>query len=217
MRVRFDSFVLDDDTRQLTRDDHPVHLSTKAFDLLTALVAARPKMLTKTVLQQHLWPDTFVVEANLSNLIAEIRDALADDARAPRFVRTIHGKGYAFCGAVDVAPPAGRGARPLCWLEWSGQTVPLHAGVHVIGRDPGLAVRIDAATVSRRHAQITVSENGVLLEDFGSKNGTRVGDRLVTAAIHVADGDTLRFGTVAVVLRVGIAPFSTVTASGAAV
>ena len=98
MTLRFGPFVLDLDTRQLTRGSHDIHLSPKAFELLGALILDRPKVLSKDVLQQRLWPDTFVAEANLSNLIAEIREALGDRPRSPLFVRTAHGFGYAFCG-----------------------------------------------------------------------------------------------------------------------
>ena len=62
------------------------------------LAGARPKALSKKALQERLWPSTFVAEANLSNLVAEIRQALGDNARAPRFIRTVHRFGYAFCG-----------------------------------------------------------------------------------------------------------------------
>ena len=102
MTLRFGSFVFNLDTRQLTREGRDIHLSPKAFDLLGTLVMDRPKVLSKEVLQQRLWPETFVAEANLSNLVAEIREALGDRARSPVFVRTAHGFGYAFCGeAMD--------------------------------------------------------------------------------------------------------------------
>ena len=97
MTLRFGPFVLDLDTRQLTRGGGDIHLSPKAFELLETLILDRPKVLSKDVLQQRLWPETFVAEANLSNLVAEIREALGDRARSPLFVRTAHGFGYAFC------------------------------------------------------------------------------------------------------------------------
>src|SRR5688500_12614180 len=61
--IRFGPFVLDLDTRQLTRDAAGIHISPKAFELLVALVLERPKVLSKAVLQQRLWPETFVAEA----------------------------------------------------------------------------------------------------------------------------------------------------------
>src|SRR5687768_2559909 len=95
-RVAFGDFVLDFETRELRRGTTPVALSPKAFQLLGLLVENRPKALSKSDLQERLWPGTFVVEKNLTNLIAEIRHALGDAASDPMFVRTIHRFGYAF-------------------------------------------------------------------------------------------------------------------------
>src|SRR5580765_3509782 len=86
VRFRFGAFTLDLDTRQLLTGDHVVHIAPKAFDLLTALVLDRPKVLSKKVLLERLWPDTFVSEANLSNILSEVREALGDNARSPLFV-----------------------------------------------------------------------------------------------------------------------------------
>ena len=96
MRVRFSPYVLDLESRQLLRGDDVVHLSPKAFDLLSILVSDRPKALSKSDLQERLWPGTFVVEKNLANLVSEIRDAIGDDPANPRFIRTVHRFGYAF-------------------------------------------------------------------------------------------------------------------------
>ena len=96
MPVRFGSFVLDPDTRELIRGGVPVSLSPKAFDLLCLLVTHRPKAMAKSDLLDRLWPDTFVVEKNLANLVGEIRDALGDDSSNSQFIRTVHRFGYAF-------------------------------------------------------------------------------------------------------------------------
>ena len=96
MQVHFGRFVLDPDTRELLSGDARVPLSPKAFDLLSILVADRPKAISKSDLQERLWPATFVVEKNLANLVSEIRDAIGDDPSDPRFIRTVHRFGYAF-------------------------------------------------------------------------------------------------------------------------
>src|SRR5262245_25485143 len=103
VRICFGPFTLDLESRQLSKTGEEIHLEPKVFELLSALVLERPKALSKAELQERLWPGTFVSEANLSNLIAEVRAALGDPARAPKFVRTVHGFGYAFSG--DAAPP----------------------------------------------------------------------------------------------------------------
>src|SRR5213593_1911205 len=89
VRVRFPPFTIDSDTRQLSRGDRRdtnVHLSPKAFDLLCLLVQHRPKVLEKSFLHARIWPDTFVVDATLNVLIGEIRKAIDDDVRQPRFI-----------------------------------------------------------------------------------------------------------------------------------
>lgn len=164
------------------------------------LARARPKALSKKELHEALWPSTFVAEANLSNLVAEIREALADNARAPIFIRTVHRFGYAFCGEtmpmpLDADPKT---ATVVCWIEWGRVRFPLSVGEHVIGRDEDADVRIDASTVSRRHARVIVKFNRAMLEDFGSKNGTFRGGQRVTSSTPLAHGDALRIGTVIV-------------------
>jgi TolB-like protein/DNA-binding winged helix-turn-helix (wHTH) protein/Tfp pilus assembly protein PilF len=96
MQVTFGEFVLDLDSRELRRAGEPIRLSPKAFQLLEILVTARPRALSKSDLQDRLWPDTFVVEKNLANLVSEIRQALGESPQGSRFIRTVQRYGYAF-------------------------------------------------------------------------------------------------------------------------
>jgi DNA-binding winged helix-turn-helix (wHTH) protein len=202
LKTSFGPFTLDGDTRQLTRDGRPIHLSPKAFELLAALAAERPNVLSKAVLQQRLWPETFVAEANLSNLIAEVRAALGDSARTPTYLRTVHKFGYAFCGqATDSSAPVAAETHVVCWLEWGTKRFPLTPGAHVIGRDPDAEIRLDGSTVSRRHARVIVNADRVVLEDSGSKNGTFRGAERVTDPVALSDGDRLRIGSVQIVFH----------------
>jgi DNA-binding winged helix-turn-helix (wHTH) protein len=214
VRLRFGDLTFDPDTRQLLRGRAEVHLSPKAFDLLKTLVEHRPRALSKNELHQYLWPATFVSEANLASLIAEIREAFGDVARQPRFIRTVHRFGYAFSGqsVEEHATHAGTGSRVdhrpdpdsrparFCWLVKDGKRVPLVAGENVLGRESdGGGIRIDSPTVSRRHARISVSSSSASLEDLESKNGTYLLGEPVTTAVALKDGDEIRIG--AVVLR----------------
>jgi DNA-binding winged helix-turn-helix (wHTH) protein len=88
-RFLFGEFVLDGDTRELRRGRNVVAISPKAFQLLEILIANQPKAMSKAALQELLWPKTFVVEKNVANLVAEIREALEDSAEQPRFIRTV--------------------------------------------------------------------------------------------------------------------------------
>jgi DNA-binding winged helix-turn-helix (wHTH) protein len=211
--LRFDPFVLDGDTRQLTRDGREVPLGPKAFELLWMLAAERPSVLAKAALQQRLWPETFVEESNLSNLVAEIRKALGDRRSTPRFIRTAHGFGYAFCAdAVTLPPRRDPASSPIaCWLEWGRRRFPLSIGEHVIGRDADVDVRLDASTVSRRHGRLVVTESGTWLEDLGSKNGTLRGDERVTSRILLSDRDAIHIGSLRLTFRAGELAMSTET------
>lgn len=204
MRTRFDPFVLDTETRQLVRGASPLHLSPKAFDLLCILVQHRPKVIDKNELQSRLWPDTYVVEGNLNVLIGEIRRALVDVPREPQFIRTVHGVGYAFCGAAeDVSDTAVPSRAVPCWLIAKNSTIRLVPGENIVGRDPSCSVWLDSPSVSRRHARIIVSpaDRRVTLEDLNSKNGTLVGDSTVDGCVELSDGDELTFGSIEVKLR----------------
>lgn len=213
MQVRFGGFVLDPDTRELLRGDARVPLSPKAFDLLSILVADRPKAISKSDLQERLWPATFVVEKNLANLVSEIRDAIGDDPSNPRFIRTVHRFGYAFRETVPRVQTARPASRDDVYfrVKWVNGHVTLDEGAHVLGRDPDVEIFLNSSGVSRRHAAITISAGRETIEDLGSKNGTFVGDRRVDGSRSLADGDIIGVGSVKLTFRVLQTPGSTET------
>src|SRR5262249_43819147 len=193
-------FVLDLDTRELRRGSDAIALSPKAFELLEVLVVNRPRALSKSSLQERLWPDTFVLEKNLVNLVAEIREALGDDAKHPRFVQTARRFGYAFRHMTSEPPAAGGPSRredARFRLVWPGGRAALTEGQYVLGRDPDLELFLDASDVSRRHARISIAGEQATIEDLDSKNGTFVADRRLHSSVRLQDGDVIRVGSVA--------------------
>jgi hypothetical protein len=189
-------------------------VSPKALDLLRLLVESRPRALTKKELLEQLWPATYVSETSLATLIREVRDALGDDARNPRYVRTVHRFGYAFCGGVTGEPRiepdtplAGLG----CWLVWESKQIPLTTGENILGREPEATACLDAATVSRRHARIVILGSEATLEDLGSKNGTYLRGARITAISKLVDGDEIHVGSAVVRFRMTSAGGSTAT------
>jgi DNA-binding winged helix-turn-helix (wHTH) protein len=212
LKVRFGEFLLDGDSRQLFREGAALHLQPKTFDLLELLVNSRPRALSKQHIRGQLWPDIVVGEASLTVAVAELRAALGDDAREPRFVRTVYGFGYAFAGAADPdGATSASGAAPRVF--WEKRVIPLVEGENVLGRDEGVTVRIDAPGVSRRHARIRVAGGRATIEDLGSKNGTYVGDGApaITGAVPLEDDARFRLGRVLLVFRSSPEPGSTVT------
>ena len=214
MAYRFGDFTLDPATRQLQLSGSEIHLSPKAFDLLTYLVVNRARAVSKSELQERLWPSTFVEETNLATLVAEIRRALRDSAGHPRFVTTVYGFGYRFAGELieEISPRRSDAPRAKPWLVFERRPIPLLDGVNVLGRAADAAIQIDSPGVSRYHARILVSHDTVTLEDLGSKNGCYVNGTRVTAH-PLADGDQIRLGTTVLTVRITAPTSETATLS----
>jgi DNA-binding winged helix-turn-helix (wHTH) protein len=204
VRVRFGDLSLDTDTRQLQRGSTEVHLSTKAFDLLRLLIEARPRVVSKHELQEALWPGIYVSEANLFTLMSEVRTAIGDGVRDPVFVRTVHGVGYAFSGEVVelTSSRIEEAQRVSGFIVISGaRRITLGEGENVLGRDTDVSVCLDSATVSRRHARITITGDRAALEDLGSRNGTFVNEQRIDSVTFLKDGDQIRIGSILCTLR----------------
>ncbi|HTM24608.1 MAG TPA: FHA domain-containing protein [Vicinamibacterales bacterium] len=204
MRVRFGAFVFDSATRQVLHDERPVHLSPKSFDLLQILIERRPALVTKSELQDRLWPDTVVLEANLGNATAEIRKALGDNPKSPKYIATVSRRGYRFCADLEEvgdagATPAHRSFR--WWLTWKDIVLPLSEGENTVGRHPESDVWIDASSVSRVHARIVVAAGRASVEDRGSTNGTSVNGTRIWTPHPLLDGTGITFGSERVVFR----------------
>lgn len=194
--VRFGPCRLDFDARQLIRDNQPVHLSPKAFELLRILVAERPRAVSKAELHERIWSGTFVSDDSLNGLVREARAAIGDQARQPRWLRTVHAFGYAFAGLVEpeAAPVPLTDADAVGWLICQGRAVPLVAGENVIGRDPVARLALDSVRVSRRHARVTLRGQAAMLEDLGSRNGTHLNGQVIEVPTPLTDGDEISLG-----------------------
>jgi DNA-binding winged helix-turn-helix (wHTH) protein len=207
MILRFGDFVVDPDARLLYGNGEPIHLPPKAFNLLLALLECRPKALSKAELMERLWPGTYVQEVNLSNAVGELRSALGDRSSPSRYIRTVHGFGYAFSADVREeathAPDRASVARRVSTSRviWGNTTMALPDGVTIVGRDEGAGLVLEETTVSRRHAQITVRNGAATIEDLGSQNGTWVNERQLAGPTALADGDRVRFGLALVIYR----------------
>ena len=200
MRLRFGDCEFNSDTREVFRGGKTIHVSPKAFALLAALIERRPKAISKDELHRLLWPDTFVSDANLPNLVAELRESLGDDAHEPRIIRTVQRFGYAFRG--EAAAESARRSATSFRLIWADREIALRPGENVIGRDEAAALWIDDSLVSRRHARIVIDDAGAVLEDLGSKNGTRLRGRKIRSPAKLADEDLITIGPASMIFRV---------------
>ena len=198
MRIRFGEFVLDSSTRQLEKGEDEIHLTGKAFQLLVLLAAERPKVISKKEIYDSLWPDVYVQEANIKNLIAELRAALGDDV-----IRTQRGAGYAFApDATDEIALSGSRFSVVI----NGVAFALREGRNIIGRESDADIRLALPAVSRRHAAIVIDGEDAAVQDLGSRNGTCLNGEKLEAARPLRPGDEIRIAQTAI--RFQIAPGS---------
>ena len=102
-------------------------------------LAARPgRVVTKDELFVAVWPDVAVTDSALATCIQEFRRALDDDAREPRYVETVHRRGYRFWPALPRGQDAG------------GSRGPARSDGPLIGRDADVAAVLAAFDVARR-------------------------------------------------------------------
>ena len=106
-RIHFHPFALDRVNLCLWRDADAIKLRPKAFGVLEHLVSRAGELVTKEDLINAVWQDTFVGDAVLKVAIRQIREALADDPKSPRFIETAHRRGYRFIAEIGAhLPPA---------------------------------------------------------------------------------------------------------------
>ncbi len=195
MQIRFGEFTFDQGQRLLRRGDESVHLTPKAMRLLEVLVENRPRAMSKKELLDLVWPDVVVEEGNLKSVVAEIRRALGDEGKDPTFVRTVYGHGYAFAGDVKIEelrlPFALHSA---IYVVYEDQRFKLTQGENIIGRSPDCTVFIDAISVSRQHAKVTITGKTATLEDLDSRNGTFVYGKRIDAPVELYDGTEFCLG-----------------------
>ena len=195
--LRFAEFVFDEGRRELFRGSESVHLEPKAFALLALLLRRRPHAVAKEEIRDALWPGTVVSESSLPGLVGDLRAALGDDSDQPALIRTLRGYGYAFCGTALPHPgPASSGGGWVAVRE--GREIPLFDGTHLIGRGEGCLIRCDSGRVSRRHAQLRISPDRVVIEDLGSRNGTWLRGERIRGEAEIHAGDTVRVGPEAI-------------------
>src|SRR5688572_27411873 len=96
----FGPFRADPRSRILLREGLIIDLGPKVFDVLYVLLTNAGAVVTKEILLELVWRDTFVEEGNIAFNISRLRNALGDNAESPQYVETIRGRGYRFIAEV---------------------------------------------------------------------------------------------------------------------
>lgn len=100
--IRFGPFCLLPDRGLLLRNEQPVRLGSRAAEILTLLARNAGTLVSKSEIIGKVWPDTIVVEANLSVHMSALRRALDDDSATSAYIVTVPGRGYRFVAPVVV-------------------------------------------------------------------------------------------------------------------
>jgi TolB-like protein/Tfp pilus assembly protein PilF len=112
---RFGRFELDSRTRELRKDGVRLRLQEQPFAVLAVMLEHPGELLTRDELRDQLWPEgTFVdFEHGLNAAIKRLRSVLGDNAERPRFVETLHRRGYRFIARVERLNGAGGSYEPV--------------------------------------------------------------------------------------------------------
>src|SRR6266446_6926265 len=133
----FGPFWLDRRDARLWRGPEAIPLPPKTFAVLCCLVTQAGQLVTKEALLEAVWPETVVSEAVVTVAMRTLRRVLGDQARTPRFIETVHGRGYRFIAPVSTTMPPERPTmmgRPRRSLPSTVSRPPLF-----VGRDAELA------------------------------------------------------------------------------
>src|SRR5262245_55504018 len=106
LRLNFDAFELDEADARLKRNGAPIAVPPRAFALLCALARTPGQLVTKDELLDAVWVHRHVSESVLKTTISELRGALEDDAKQPRYIETASRRGYRFIARVGAMQSA---------------------------------------------------------------------------------------------------------------
>src|SRR6185436_14840612 len=107
---KFGAFEFDLRARELRKGGVRIRLQDQPFEILAMMLDRPGEVVTREELRQRLWPaGTFVdFEHSLNAAVKRLRAALGDEADNPRFVETLHRRGYRFIASVETDSPARR-------------------------------------------------------------------------------------------------------------
>lgn len=208
---QFAGFILDVNERRLERDGQEIYLQPKTFDTLQYLVERHGSLVKKNEMMDTLWADSFVTDNALTRCIKEVREALADDAYEPRFIKTIPRVGFKFIADVDAIAslePRGTAATKIAVLPFKPlvpadreESLEMGMADTLITRLSGLTqIVVRPISVVRRYVDLEQDpvsagreqQVDVVLDGNIQTSGNRI--RVTARLVKVADGTPLWTG-----------------------
>jgi len=171
-------YVLDESSARLSRGNETLDLPPKAFSVLCLLVRNRERLVTKDELLDAVWGHRHVSESVLKTIINQLRSQLGDDPRTPRYIETLHRRGYRF--VAQVAPLSTVRPRPA-----EDATPPT---ILAVDDEPELLSMVEEYLVSRGYRVVTASNAQEARSILGS---TKIGLVLLDITLPGEDGLSL--------------------------
>lgn len=205
----FDDFEVDPGQRELRRAGKTLPVEPQVFDLLCLLIENRDRVMPRDDIAAVVWAGKVVSDGAISSRVKSLRQALGDDGKAQRYIRTMHGSGFRFVGQISTAAPDVTGPEPvardkpvIAVLPFSNQS-----------GDPDQdyfsdAISLDIITLLAKHRWLAVLARN---STFGYRGKNPDLAQLATdlGASYVVDGAVRRAGD-----RIRVAVSLSDTASG---
>lgn len=191
------------------RDGEQVRVPPKAFLVLRQLMERPHHLITKRDLMDAVWRDTYVSETVLNVAIGQLRQALGDDPRQPRFIETVHRRGFRW-----IAPPTDESGGTRNRSDLTSNPSDISSESLFVGRaDPLAALKLCYARAENRQRQVVfvTGDPGIgkttLVEEFlrglPSRTSVLLGRGQCLEAVHAVDPYRPIFEALESVLRDG--------------
>jgi DNA-binding winged helix-turn-helix (wHTH) protein/tetratricopeptide (TPR) repeat protein len=181
LHLRFGPFELEEAEARLTSQGQVVALPPKALAVLCELARKPGRLVTKEALLEAVWGHQYVSESTVKRTICELRTALEDDAKQPRYIETASRRGYRFIGVGNAGQTLEGGSKPAPLVQAALGQVKLHAAPVIVGRDAALSrLRVAWNETVEGHPRFVwiTGEAGVgkttLVQSFVSESGSGV-------------------------------------------
>lgn len=188
----FGPFRVDPEKEVLLRDDQPVPLTPKTFQLLLVLVRHSKEVVAKDDILKTVWPDTFVEEANLSRNIFMLRKALGESPQDHRYILTVPGRGYRFAEDVHLVPE-----RELTVVAATRTEVQVQVKETSSWRWKAVAIVVLGGVVAAgwyrffsHNAPVLTERDTVVLADFANSTGDSVFDATLRQGLAIQLGQS---------------------------
>lgn len=225
---RLDDWIVEPQLNRVSNGKVSVRIEPKTMEVLLCLADHAGEVVSRRDLVDAVWTVEFITESTVNHAVADLRKALSDDAREPRFIETIPKRGYRLLispgghpqkegparrlGAhrgplaviidqeVSLGERAGSGSNGH-FLFLAETKIPLCGNPVVFGRGESADIQILVPEVSRRHARIEFELRATAIEDLASKNGTLVNNTPIESRHQLRSGDTIGIGPTTMIYR----------------